>query len=107
MVATSGTARIRPAAAGSNHWRQQAACRGEDIELFFGPDGERAGAVVIREERAKQFCTNWCPVVAECLQWAIETGSLGVWGGLTYDERRGRKRNQQRQALRERAKEEV
>jgi WhiB family transcriptional regulator, redox-sensing transcriptional regulator len=88
-------------------WQYRAACRGEDVELFFGHEGERGHEAVVREEIAKQFCEGNCPVIAECRAWAITTNSSGVWGAMTHDERKGRKRAQQRQALRERVMEEA
>lgn len=39
--------------------------------------------------QAKHICRTECPVVQECLQWAIQEGiSTGIWGGYNYDERR-------------------
>ena len=34
-------------------WQDAAACRGEDLMLFFGPDGERQPERDIRERKAK------------------------------------------------------
>jgi len=34
-------------------WQDAAACRGEDLLLFFGPDGERQPEREIRERKAK------------------------------------------------------
>lgn len=68
-------------------WRHRAACRNLDPEIFF-PTAE-AGPVRAREvARAKAVCAR-CPVAAECLTWALESGQgYGVWGGMTEDERR-------------------
>lgn len=63
-------------------WRDQAACRGEDPDLFFPYPGE-----TIRIENAKAICRS-CPVWMECLQWATEQRVEGVWGGTTEEERR-------------------
>jgi WhiB family redox-sensing transcriptional regulator len=59
---------------------EEAACRSEDLEMFFAVgDG--------REEQAKQVCRR-CPVRWECLTYALETRQRhGVWGGLTPEER--------------------
>lgn len=63
----------------SGIWFEAAACRNEDLEIFFAVDG--------REEKAKEICQR-CPVRWECLTYAIETRQRhGVWGGLTADER--------------------
>jgi WhiB family redox-sensing transcriptional regulator len=43
-------------------------------------------------EEAKQVCRR-CPVMDDCLRWAIDSGQdAGVWGGLSEDERRAVKR---------------
>lgn len=70
----------------SNDWRDRAACRGADIDLFF-PDWT-AGPALPAIERAKRICRD-CPVRARCLDWALDHGAVyGIWGGLTEDERR-------------------
>ncbi|MEU9689238.1 WhiB family transcriptional regulator [Amycolatopsis japonica] len=64
----------------------EAACRGEDPELFFpvtetGPGARQAA-------RAKAVCAR-CPVVSACLAYAVDNGlAHGVFGGLTGSERR-------------------
>ncbi|MEV5885871.1 WhiB family transcriptional regulator [Streptomyces sp. NPDC052020] len=72
------------------NWREHAACRHEDPELFF-PVGT-SGPAALQTEQAKAVCRT-CPVREQCLQWALETGqSIGVWGGTSEDERRALKR---------------
>ncbi|MFF8190687.1 WhiB family transcriptional regulator [Streptomyces bobili] len=72
-------------------WRQRAACRHEDPELFF-PIGT-SGPALLQTEQAKAVCSR-CPVRAQCLEWALETDqSLGVWGGRSETERRALKRH--------------
>jgi WhiB family redox-sensing transcriptional regulator len=67
-------------------WRHRAACRTEEPELFF-PIGTTEPAQVQLAE-AKSVCRG-CPVVSQCLAWAMETGQAsGVWGGMSEDERR-------------------
>lgn len=67
-------------------WRHRALCRDEDPELFF-PIGT-AGPAAVQVEQAKVVCRR-CPVVTECLTWALETGQdAGVWGATSEDERR-------------------
>ena len=70
-------------------WRDYAACRDIDPELFF-PLGT-SGACLIQIEAAKQICRT-CPVREPCLRWALDSGDAGVWGGTTEDERRRRRR---------------
>jgi WhiB family redox-sensing transcriptional regulator len=79
-------------------WRNAAACREVDPELFF-PIGN-SGPALLQIEEAKQVCRR-CPVTADCLRWAIDTGQdAGIWGGMSEDERRVLKRR----ALRLRAR---
>lgn len=72
-------------------WMFDGACRGTDTSLWF-PTSEKDDVV----EEAKDICAC-CPVIAECLQWAYDTGSSdGIFGGLTATERKSAKRNAQR-----------
>ncbi|MGW0698557.1 WhiB family transcriptional regulator [Streptomyces sp. NPDC002867] len=76
------------------NWREYAACRNEDPDLFF-PIGTGAPALV-QAEAAKQVCAR-CPVREQCLKWALENNQeSGVWGGLNEDERRSLKRRSRR-----------
>jgi WhiB family transcriptional regulator, redox-sensing transcriptional regulator len=79
-------------------WRHRAICRDEDPELFF-PIGN-TGPALLQIEQAKAVCRR-CPVIQECLSWALESGQdAGVWGGLSEDERRALKRRNARQRAR-------
>ncbi|MFI6497140.1 WhiB family transcriptional regulator [Nonomuraea typhae] len=88
-------------------WRNRAACRGQDIVLFFGPvEGDPRETPKQKEsriERAKQFC-RICPVQGECLDFHLQASAAqyGVAGGLDEDERRASRRRLQRKAVRER-----
>lgn len=65
-------------------WRDRAECIGVEPELFF-PVGH--GGLAERQiAAAKAVCFD-CPVTIECLEWALENGVAGVWGGLDDDER--------------------
>lgn len=76
----------------SEDWRQDAACRGSDITLFFPTTDDEAGP-------GKAICAS-CPVRELCLEWALATRQDdGVWGGLTDTERR-RLRRRRRTAAR-------
>ncbi|MBT2411441.1 WhiB family transcriptional regulator [Streptomyces sp. ISL-12] len=71
-------------------WREHAACRAEDPDLFF-PVGT-SGPALLQTEQAKAVCRR-CPVRDQCLEWALDTGqSIGVWGGTDENERRALKR---------------
>jgi WhiB family redox-sensing transcriptional regulator len=71
--------------AGDTDWRDHAACRDVDPDLFF-PIGTM-GESLLQIDEAKQICQA-CPVCGPCLRWAVDSGSAGVWGGTTEDERR-------------------
>jgi Transcription factor WhiB len=62
-------------------WRELAACRGADLNLFFPDRGGSAGP-------ARQVCAA-CPVRQPCLDYAVSNAITdGIWGGLTELERR-------------------
>lgn len=82
-------------------WRHRAICRTEDPELFF-PVGN-SGPALLQTAEAKTVCRR-CPVVASCLEWALESGQdEGVWGGMSADERRALKRRNARTRARSNA----
>jgi WhiB family redox-sensing transcriptional regulator len=62
-------------------WRNRAACRGIDPDIFFPVTDDDA-------EPAKAVC-NVCPVREACLEFALAAREReGVWGGATERERR-------------------
>ena len=68
------------------HWRDRAACRETDPDLFFpaGSTGDASDHIL----RAKAVC-GMCPVLSQCLEFAFETNQeSGIWGGTSEDERR-------------------
>lgn len=79
----------RPRNATGTDWRNYAACRDADPDLFF-PIGT-SGPSLLQIDEAKQVCRT-CPVCGPCLRWASDTGAAGVWGGTTEEERRKRRR---------------
>lgn len=64
---------------------QGAACKDiEDKEFFHPRDHQLAGRI----EELRAICRS-CPVIAECLQFAVEQRiGQGFWGGKTSKERR-------------------
>lgn len=65
----------------SSQWREQAAWRGADPELFF-PVSE-TGRSRLQIWQAKQIC-HACPVQCTCLAWALQNSVTdGIWGGST------------------------
>lgn len=65
-------------------WRDQAACAGEDTELFYPVSVATSGHRQV--EAAKQFCRR-CPSVEDCLAWALDHKEKGVWGNTSEVER--------------------
>ena len=68
-------------------WRDLAACSGYDTDLFFDHR---------RQKEAREVCAR-CPVMAECLDYAMTTKwqgypTAGIWGGTGKMQRRGMKR---------------
>jgi WhiB family redox-sensing transcriptional regulator len=72
-------------------WRSQAACLGEDPELFYRI-GNRAKDKADDIAQAKAVCAR-CQVLAEC---AVTADGHGTWAGTTEDERHNLKRREQR-----------
>ena len=57
-------------------WRQRAACRGVDPDVFYPVSDDDA-------EEAKMVCTA-CTVRQACLEYSLAAREReGVWGGLT------------------------
>lgn len=62
-------------------WRQHAACRGLEPDIFYPNTDEEA-------EPAKEVCSV-CTVRQPCLEYALTTREKdGIWGGATERERR-------------------
>jgi WhiB family redox-sensing transcriptional regulator len=81
------TSNILPVGRDGERWELSAACVGTDTSAFYPQDGERGRSRRTREAKAKAVC-NSCPVIAECLRWAIATNEpWGLWGGMSSDER--------------------
>jgi len=71
-------------------WRQLAACRHADPELFFPVSA--SGPSQDQVTQAKAICAG-CPVRQQCLGFALDTRQdHGVWGGMSEEERRPRAR---------------
>jgi WhiB family redox-sensing transcriptional regulator len=61
-------------------------CTEMDPELYF-PDKGGAGATQYEFKMAKSICRK-CPYTTACLNWAVDNGEVGIWGGTTERERR-------------------
>ncbi len=67
-------------------WRDVAACRDTDPDLFF-PVGT-TGPAIDQIAAAKAVCDQ-CEAKAPCLEFALTTNQdSGVWGGTSEEERR-------------------
>lgn len=72
-------------------WRQRAACRGVDPDIFYPVSEEEA-------VEAKAICDQ-CSVREACLEYALSNREReGVWGGATERERRRIVRQRRRSA---------
>lgn len=72
-------------------WMDRAACRDADPAAMFPTDNDDGGIAA-----AKDTCQG-CPVLGQCLGYALDLGERwGVWGGLTYDERKAVRRRERR-----------
>lgn len=72
-------------------WRDRAACRGIDPEIFYPVSDEEVDA-------ARAICAV-CPVREACLEHALSSREKeGIWGGCTERERRRIIRQRRRSA---------
>lgn len=79
-------------------WTRRATCctePGVKPDLFY-PAG-RGPAYAAQVTAAKEVCAR-CPVRKFCLTEAMRSGTDGVWGGTTPDERELARRNARRRA---------
>lgn len=86
-----------PATKRATDWRDAAACREVDPDLFH-PAGT-TGPYALQIEEAKAVCAR-CPAVDACLQYALDNNiDSGIFGGLTEQERRSTRRAAQRRKI--------
>jgi WhiB family redox-sensing transcriptional regulator len=78
-----------PAPIAENYeWQSKAVCRNVDPEIFFLPDNSRMGDRTRRINAAKEICKT-CPVISECLAYALDIKeTYGIYGGMSEEERR-------------------
>jgi WhiB family redox-sensing transcriptional regulator len=75
----------------TSSWRDQAACRGLDPDIFYPVSDEDA-------DMAKAVCAT-CPVREACLEHALVNRERdGIWGGATERERRRMVRQRRKSA---------
>ena len=76
----------RPSTWDDANWRDNAACRHADPDLFF-PVGT-TGDAIDDTEAAISLCRR-CPVREQCLEFAMVTNQRdGIWGGTSEEDRR-------------------
>ncbi len=75
----------------TNSWRDQAACRGLDPDIFYPVSDDDA-------DMAKAVCAT-CPVREACLEHALANRERdGIWGGASERERRRMVRQRRKSA---------
>ena len=95
-------------------WRERAACRGVGFNVFFPHKEDESVESRERYEatitEAKSYCAQ-CWSKKACLDWSIRVlgigeanDDLGIYGGLTFKERRSLVRRQRVDARRSHAK---
>ena len=72
-------------------WREEARCAGSDTEMFFPPRDKTKYKDIAAEAKPHCFGANGktpCPVLNECLWYAIDSDEVhGIWGGMSHRER--------------------
>ncbi len=69
-------------------WREQAACKDMDPEIFFPEKIPLRAVKNAAVARAIIVCSE-CPVKEECLRYAQENKEYqGIWGGVWFGEDR-------------------
>jgi len=82
----NGRSELRPEVVAD--WRDEAACSGLPHSVFF-PVGDDLDSAITN---AKRICAS-CPVVDDCLEFALETNEkAGIWGGTSEEDRKALRR---------------
>ena len=72
------------------------ACSTTDPELFFPHETELSNGKIISKYRdaaaAKKICAS-CPLKFDCLEYALNTHEIGIWGGTTEAQRESLRRD--------------
>jgi len=64
-----------------------AECQGVETDLFYRIEEERNSTAYKYINAVRSICGR-CPIQRDCLAYAFENETFGVWGGLTSMERR-------------------
>lgn len=74
-------------------WKESAGCSGADVSLFWLLDAKETemSASQVADENLRRnaiarrkFCDNGCPVVAQCLAYALLHEMQGSWAGELF-----------------------
>ena len=75
--------------------KDTASCSTVDPELFFPQEIEfldgKVHSVYKNYAAAKEICSS-CPLITDCLEYALNHGEFGIWGGTTEEQRRNLRR---------------
>jgi WhiB family transcriptional regulator, redox-sensing transcriptional regulator len=80
----------------------KAACSEIDPELFFPQEIEIGKKIVSKYtnlSRAKKVCSE-CPLVLDCLAYALKNHEIGIWGGTTESQRDSIRRSKKIRTIR-------
>lgn len=83
-----------PQARRDTAWMEHAACKGEPADVADARFPEKGRP---RIKDAIKTCGG-CPVKGPCLDWAMATHQIGVWGGTTTSDRERIRRRRERKA---------
>lgn len=79
--------------AGTVDWRDLAACRAVDPDLFFPPGAPHSEGSALQLADAQAVCHR-CPVSGPCLAYAIAAVEPeGIWAGTTPAQRSAARRS--------------
>jgi len=77
----------------SEEWREQANCRGKDVNMFFIEKGPTA---IANMKAVREIC-NACIIKKQCLDYALDNSIKdGIYGGQAPKERRISKRKREK-----------
>jgi WhiB family redox-sensing transcriptional regulator len=71
-------------------WASKGACKGKDMRWWF-PSGENSVKDRTTMKQALAICKE-CDVRQQCLDYALNNESDGIWGGLTTKQRNSLRR---------------
>lgn len=83
MTDNSEDYEILPEVRNPEEWKQNGACLGLDVSLFY-PDPTGDG--VKDAMAAKKVCAS-CPVRLDCLTYGVHHEKYGIWGGTSERQR--------------------